>query len=402
MGSDVIKGFSFSAVEAAVKKPGRLDLGLIHSAVPAEAVGFFTSNAIQAAPVKISRKRLAQGRLQAIIVNSGNANACTGEQGLLDAEAMTELAARGLGIDRELVAVCSTGVIGRPLPLDRIQAQGQALIKALSPQGLDSLARAIMTTDTVPKTSLVKMDLGGTPAVLAGVAKGAGMIHPMLEAEPHATMLVFLMTDAAVASAALREALNDALPASFHGITIDGDTSTNDSLILMANGLAGNARIEDFGSPGGSAFYGAVGKVCRDLARQLVADAEGGTKVVNIKVKGCGSDMEADMVVMAIALSPLCKTAFFGADPNWGRIIAAAGYSGARVEEDKVRIGFDQVIVFDRGRAADEETLKRAEMVLKQPEFSVTVDLGLGDFGREFTTSDLSVDYVRINSEYTT
>ncbi len=398
----MIKGFSFSAVEAAIKKPGRTDLGLIHSAVPASAVGFFTSNAIQAAPVKVSRTRLASGRLQAVIVNSGNANACTGPQGLTHAEGMARIAARGLGIDEELVAVCSTGVIGRPLPLDRIEAQGQTLVESLSPDGLDGLARAIMTTDTVPKTSTVRMNLEGTEAVLTGVAKGSGMIHPMMEAAPQATMLVFLMTDAEVRPSALREALDDVLPASFHGITVDGDTSTNDTLLFMANGLAGGPAIEDFGSPGGSIFYGAVGKVCRDLARQLVADAEGGTKVVTIKARGCGSEMEADLVVMAVALSPLCKTAFFGADPNWGRIICAAGYSGARVEEDKVRIGFDEVVVFDKGRVADGETLKRAEEILKKPSFSVTIDLNMGDSERDFTTSDLSTDYVRINAEYTT
>ena len=402
MDLDIVKGFTFSAVEAAIKKPGRLDLGLIHSSVPAKAVGFFTSNAIQAAPVKISRKRLASGLLQSVVVNSGNANACTGEQGLAHAEAMASLAARGLGIDEKLVAVCSTGVIGRPLPIERIQAQGQALVKGLSPSRLDDLARAIMTTDTVPKTSMARMDLDGTEAVLVGTAKGAGMIHPNLEAEPQATMLAFLMTDAAVSAKALREAMDDALPQSFHGITIDGDTSTNDTLLLMANGLAGNPEIEDFGSPGGSAFYQAVGQVCRDLAWQLVADAEGGTKVVTVQARGCGSEMEADMVVMAVALSPLCKTAFFGADPNWGRIIAAAGYSGARVEEEKVRIGFDEVIVFDRGKVADEAVLTQAEEVLKRPSFKILVDLGMGEFRRDFVTSDMSVDYVRINSEYTT
>jgi len=404
----MVKGFSFSAVEAGVKKPGRLDLGLIFSEKPAAAAGFFTTNAVQAAPVLLSRPKLASGRLQAVIVNSGNANACTGPKGMADAEKMAGLAARGLKIDPGLVAVCSTGVIGRPLPLDRITAAAPRLIEELSPDGLGSLARAIMTTDKVPKIATVELDLAGRPAGLVGVAKGSGMIHPMLEPAaqdearglPQATMLVFLMTDAPVAPFALREALSDALPASFHSITVDGDTSTNDSLIIMANGAAGGPVIEDFGSPGGSAFYGAVGRVCRDLALQLVADADGGTKVVTLLAKGAGSEMEADMAVMAVALSPLCKTAFFGADPNWGRILVAAGSSGARVETDKVEISFDGVTVFAQGLPADQRTLAAAEEVLKKPAFKVTIDLKAGDFEREFITSDLSLDYVRINSKY--
>lgn len=406
----MLKGFSFSAVEAAIAQPDRPDLGLIYSDRPAAATGFFTSNSVKAAPVLVSEAKLASARLQAVIINSGNANSCTGTQGMADAEEMADLAAQGLGIDPGLVAVCSTGIIGRPLPMGRIAAAAPRLVPGLRPDGVDSLARAIMTTDTVPKTVRAELDLAGRPAGLVGVAKGSGMIHPMLEpaqegeppGQPQATMLAFLMTDAKVSAFALREALSDALPSSFHSITVDGDTSTNDSLIMMANGAAGGPEIQDFGSPGGSAFYAAVGRVCRDLALQLVADAEGGTKVVTIVAKGAGSEMEADMVVMAVALSPLCKTAFYGADPNWGRIMVAAGSSGARVETDKVEISFDGVKVFAQGLPADQQTLAAAEEVLKNPAFKVTIDLKAGEFEREFITSDLSPEYVRINSKYTT
>lgn len=401
----MVKGFKFGAVEAGIKYENRLDLGLIHSEVPANAIGFFTTNEIKAAPVKVSQPRLAGGWLQSVIVNSGNANACTGPQGLEDAETMIRETAQGLGVDPSLVAVCSTGVIGRPMPMTKLNSALPGLIKGLSTDGLDDLARAIMTTDTVPKISVAEMDLDGKPATLAGICKGSGMIHPNLEPVqgarlPEATMLAFLMTDAAIAPGALQEAMADVLPSSFHGLTIDGDTSTNDTLLLMANGAAGNVAIENYGSPGGSDFYGAVRKVCIDLAEQLVADAEGGTKVVTIRVLGAGSEMEADMVVMAIALSPLCKTAFFGQDPNWGRIICAAGYSGARVDEDQIEILFDDVPVFAQGMPTNRET--EAEAVMAKEAFTVTVNLNMGTDQREFKTSDLSLDYVRINSEYTT
>jgi len=393
----MVKGFLFSAARAGIKYEDRLDLGLIYSKVPATAAGVFTTNRVKAAPVIITQPRVAGGRLQAIIVNSGNANACNGPKGLKDAERMADLAAGRLGLEPGLVGVCSTGVIGRRLSIERIEAALPALVAGLGPDRLDDLAQAIMTTDTRPKKVELSLDLDGTRATLAGVAKGAGMIHPDL-----ATLIVFLVTDAQVAAGALAESLTQALPRSFHGLTIDGDTSTNDSVILLANSASGGPLIEGQDSPGGPAFYAAVKQACRELALMIVADAEGGTKVVMIKVKGAGSEREGEMVARAIALSPLCKTAFFGADPNWGRIICAAGYSGARFDPERVDIFFGQAQVCADGQATGPEALAQAEEVMKDDEFSLIVDLKAGSAEQEIVTSDLSLDYVRINAEYTT
>ncbi len=393
----MVKGFKFSAVEAAIKHPGRLDLGLIYSETPAAAAGLFTTNTVQAAPVVLTRPRLEDGLLQAVVVNSGNANACMGRRGLDDAARMSRAVSESLGIDDGLVGVCSTGVIGRPLPVERIEAAAAGLVESLRADGLDDLARAIMTTDTRPKTASVTVDLEGHPAAIVGVAKGSGMIHPNL-----ATMLVFLMTDAKATATALKTALDECLPESFHAISVDGDTSTNDTLLFLANGAAEGPEVHGMWGPAGQAFFAGVAEVCRDLAVQIVADAEGGTKVITIHVKGAASQMEAEMVVLSIALSPLCKTAFYGADPNWGRIICAAGYSGARLDPDKVDISFEEATVCKNGRYAGDEALKRAEEIMKRDAFTVTVDLKQGAEERRFITSDLSVEYVRINSEYTT
>ena len=393
----MLKGFRFGAVAAEIKYKDRLDLTLIASDKPAAAVAKYTGNSVQAAPVILSTERTAGNRLQAVVVNAGNANACTGQQGLADARKMTQLAAAGLGIDENLIAVCSTGVIGRPMPMDRVEAAFPGLLAKLDPNGADDAARAIMTTDTAPKKIELEMDLDGTKATLVGLAKGSGMIHPNM-----ATMLVFLLTDAAVGPHAMNEALSDAMPHSFHGMSVDGDTSTNDSLIFMANGAAGNEEIKDFASPGGAAFYAAVDRACRELADMILDDAEGGTKVVTIDVRGAGSEMEADMVAIAIACSPLCKTAFFGADPNWGRIICAAGYSGARVETDKVDIYINEAHVCNKGLDGGEAELAKAEAAMKEPRFTVRIDLDQGPFDRIFKTTDLSYDYVKINADYTT
>jgi len=391
------QGFLYSAVEAAIKKPGRLDLALIYSERPSQSAAVFTTNSVKAWPVILTQERAAQGRLQAVVANSGNANACTGPIGREHAARMTELVAQGLGLDPELIGVCSTGVIGRPMPIERIEAVAPALVQGLSPDGADRVARAIMTTDTRPKKVELTLDLEGTPAKLLGLAKGSGMIHPNM-----ATMLVFLMTDAQVTATALKGALQDALPTSFHAITVDGDTSTNDSVILMANGAAGGPEIHGVFTPAGRTFSAAVEQVCRELAQMLVADAEGGTKAVTIRVKGAQTEMEADMVALSVALSPLCKTAFFGGDPNWGRIICAVGYSGARIEPDEVDIFFDDQAVCLNGAAVGGGAVAAAEEVMRRPSFTVTIDLKQGQAEKSFTTSDLSYDYVKINAEYTT
>jgi len=398
----MLKGFLFSAVEAAIKQPGRLDLGLVYSDRPTKACGLFTTNTVKAAPVLLTAPKAAKGEIQAVVVNSGNANACTGPQGLVHAQSMAAQTARALKLDQDKVGVCSTGVIGRPMPLERIEAAIPGLVEGLSPDGLEDFSRAIMTTDTVPKVVSLERNLDGRQATLVGVAKGAGMIHPNLALPPQATMLVFLMTDAPAAAPVLKASLEEAMPASFHGITIDGDTSTNDSIIFMANGAAGGPEIEDPSSPAGRTFFASVKEVCQELAMKIVADAEGGTKVVTIHVKGAASESEAGQAATAIALSPLCKTAFFGADPNWGRIIAAAGRSGARFDPEKVDIFIDDAAVCVEGGAAGAEAVAGAEKTMKGERFTVTVDLKAGQSERVLTTSDLSIDYVKINAEYTT
>jgi glutamate N-acetyltransferase/amino-acid N-acetyltransferase len=391
-----IKGFKFSAVEAAVKKPGRLDLALIFSEVPAAVAAVYTTNRVKAAPVLLSMERTAGGKARALVVNSGNANACTGQQGMADAVETAALVAAGLGIREELVLVASTGVIGKPLPMERIRVAVPGLVKGLSRTGMDGIAAAIMTTDTFPKTETVAGEVGGTTYTIAGVAKGAGMIMPNM-----ATMLSFLVTDAEVDPGLLRRLFREAVDSSFNVITIDGDTSTNDTALLMANGTAGNPVIRE-GTPEAGIFAGLLRQVLVSLARQIVRDGEGATKLVEIRVRGALSDAEAKRAAMAVANSLLVKTAFFGQDANWGRILAAVGYSGAEVDQDRVSLFFDDVRMVKDGVFAGGDAELRGTEVLRKREFGVTVDLCLGDGSATVYTSDLSHEYVSINADYRT
>lgn len=391
-----IKGFSFTAVEAAIKKPGRLDLALILSDVPAVTAAVFTTNRVKAAPVLLSMERVADGVSRALVVNSGNANACTGSLGMTDAVESARLVADCAGIAEDQVLVASTGVIGKALPMDRIRAAVPGLFVPSAVSGLDSLAKAIMTTDTFPKAESAVGDAGGVSYAIAGVAKGSGMIMPNM-----ATMLSFLVTDAAVDPAFLKVIFREAVDSSFNIISIDGDTSTNDTALIMANGMAGNPTIMP-GTAEAERFASALRGVLLSLARMIVRDGEGATKFVEIRLRGACSAADAKQAAMAIANSLLVKTAFFGQDANWGRIVAAVGYSGAEVDQDLVSLWFDDVLMVRNGVFVGGDAEERGTEVLRKQAFSVTVDLGLGDGGATVYTSDLSHEYVSINADYRT
>jgi len=391
-----IKGFKFSAVEAAVKKPGRLDLGLIFSEMPAAVAGVFTTNKVKAAPVLLGMERMKNGLCQAVVVNSGNANACTGPQGIEDARETARLVAEGLGIPDEAVQVSSTGVIGQPLPMERLRRAIPALIEGLGTGTFDDVARAIMTTDTFPKIEARNGVAGGIPYSIAGIAKGAGMIMPNM-----ATMLAFIVTDAAVEPAWLKKVFKEANDASFNIISVDGDTSTNDTALIMANGMAGNPQIKA-GTPDADSFVLHLTDVLLALAKQIVKDGEGATKLVEITINGARSGADAKRAAMAVANSLLVKTAFFGQDANWGRILAAVGYSGAEVDPDKAELFFDDVQMVKNGIFVGGDAEARGTEVLRKKEFAVTVNLKLGEGISTVYTSDLSYDYVKINADYRT
>lgn len=391
-----IKGFQFSAVEAAIKKPGRKDLALIFSEVPATACSVFTTNAVKAAPVLLSAKHIKKGMAQALVVNSGNANACTGEHGMLAALETSRLTAEGLGIPDELVQVSSTGVIGVQMPMDRLRTAIPGLVEGLSSGTLDEVAEAIMTTDTFPKMEARSGQAGGFNYTVAGIAKGAGMIMPNM-----ATMLSFIITDAAVDPAFLDNSFRCAVDTSFNAITVDGDMSTNDTCLIMANGMANNPTIKP-GTPEAENFKALLHDVLLSLAKQIVKDGEGATKFVEVRVTGARNDADAKRAALAIANSSLVKTAFFGQDANWGRIFAAVGYSGAEVDQSSLSLSFDDVIMATKGIFAGGDTEARGTEVLKKREFTVTVDLGLGSGTTTVYTSDLSHEYVSINADYRT
>lgn len=391
-----VKGFQFSAVEAAIKKPGRLDLALIFSEVPARVAAVFTTNQVKAAPVLISQERTKGGACRAILVNSGNANACTGDQGMADALESGRRTSETLGIADEELLIASTGVIGQTLPMDRLNRGIQPLVDGLSQGTIDQVAQAIMTTDTFAKLEGTTGEAGGVTYGITGIAKGAGMIQPNM-----ATMLAFLVTDANVEPTFLRTAFRDAVDGSFNAITVDGDTSTNDTALLMANGAAENPLILP-GTPEGDQFVALLGEILLSLAKMIVRDGEGATKFVEIKVQGAASSTDAKKGALAIANSLLVKTAFFGQDANWGRIIAAVGYSGCKLDQSRVAISFDDVLMARNGIFAGGDAEAAGTEVLKRKEFTVTVDLGIGTAAATVYTSDLSYDYVRINADYRT
>ena len=386
------RGFVAGAVAAGVKQPGasRLDVAVIAStAEHCHAAAIFTTNQVIAAPCVLTRKHAGRGHLRGIVVNSGNANACTGLQGERDALAMAEAAAALLRVPTEQIAVASTGVIGVAMPMERIvPAIGRV---TLSGSGWDDASRAIMTTDTRPKVAQREVPLSGGAVRIGGIAKGAGMIHPNM-----ATLLAFVTTDAHIDSDALRPMLRSAADESFNAISVDGDTSTNDTLIVLANGASG-VRV---GAQDGPAFVDALSAVCVELARGIVADGEGVTKVFEVLVRRAASESDARAAARTVTTSNLVKTAIHGADPNWGRIIAAAGRSGAKVDAAKASIRVGGVAVFEQGepRRVDAGMVRAA---LSQPDIQIELDLGLGDSTARAWGTDLSAEYVRINADYT-
>ena len=392
MKANAVRGYRASGVAAGIKKKDQKDLGLIISDVPANVAGVFTQNRVQAAPVVLDQQRVKSGLCQAIIVNSGNANCCTGRKGMQDAEAMARLTAQALNIGEEQVLVASTGVIGAPLPIDRIEAAIPDLVAATTPHGLSDFAEAILTTDTAPKMVSIQDEIEGRSFFVTGIAKGAGMIRPNM-----ATLLGFVISDIQAPAGLLQQMLVTAVDKSFNRITVDGDTSTNDTVLLMANGQSG-VSIQDMDQQ--AVFQRALDDVMTRLAKMLIRDAEGATKLVEITVKGASSDEDARAVAETIAHSNLVKTALFGEDANWGRILAAAGRAGVAIVSEHIDIYFDDVQMVKGGSGCGATAEMQATDILRKPEFGITVDLHQGEHQSAMITCDFSIDYVKINADY--
>jgi glutamate N-acetyltransferase / amino-acid N-acetyltransferase len=389
-----VRGFRFAGVSAGLRtEPERKDLGAIVADAPVAAAGVFTTSKVKAAPVVVAQEYLRRGKLQAVAVNSGSANCFTGKAGIKLARDSCAALATAIGCTPNLVVPCSTGVIGRQYDLEKYRAGIIEAENSLAPDGLEDFARAIMTTDTHPKMASASIRSGDGEITVAGCAKGAGMIEPKM-----ATMLAFIVTDAAAPAALLRAILKRVLPESFNAITVDGDMSTNDTLLLMASAAAGNRplagrTLRDFES--------AVGGVAEALAHELVRDGEGATKLVTVEVRGARRPSEAETIARAIANSPLVKTAFFGSDPNFGRIAMAVGKSGVPFDLDRLEVSLAGIRIASRG-ALQADALPAAGAKMKERQFDLVVDLKLGKAKARILTCDLSFEYVKINAEYTT
>jgi glutamate N-acetyltransferase/amino-acid N-acetyltransferase len=389
-----VPGFLASAVCAGLNKDGHLDLSLILSQKEAVGAGVFTTNQVKAAPVLLSQERIKNRFLRAVIANTGYANACTGTQGLNDAIETADTVAKGLGIHPEETVVASTGVIGAYLPLDRIKKAIPNLIKNLSPHGFQSVAEALMTTDSFPKMSYFEGNAGGYPFHLLGLAKGAGMIMPNM-----ATMLSFLLTDIYIDSQTLWPIFRSAADRTFNRITVDGETSTNDMVLIMANGVAGNTSLDRSDI---REFERGLTDVMLELAHMIAKDGEGATKVVIIEVDGAATKDDANTAARAVGNSNLVKTAIFGQEPNWGRIMAAIGRSGIKMEENKVRIWIDGIKIVDGGVMTSEKQEREAAEKMKKEQLTITIQLNQGKWKDRIVTCDLTYDYIRINAGYRT
>jgi glutamate N-acetyltransferase/amino-acid N-acetyltransferase len=388
------KGFLFSTAEAAIKKPGRKDIALIISDVDAAIAGTFTTNTVKAAPVKVCMNKIKSGKGRVVVLNSGNANACTGTQGTKDAYQIISHISKHLKIKSSLIYPCSTGVIGTPLPMERILPSLPVLTRNAGSFSLEDVAKAIMTTDTFPKMVTKKIKMGNTVGTLSGICKGAGMIAPNM-----ATMLCCILTDIAIEQKTLHKVLKNAVDKSFNRITIDGDMSTNDTVLMMANGMLGNGLLT-----GKSVFLNSLQRALDDLtcelAKLVVKDGEGATKFIEVYVKGTRNEPDAARAALSIANSSLVKTAIYGNDANWGRIMAALGYSGIAFKEERTDIYFNNIKVVKGGQANNKD--REATEALQAKDIKITVDLHAGSSSSKVLTCDLTEEYIRINAEYRT
>jgi glutamate N-acetyltransferase / amino-acid N-acetyltransferase len=395
-GITAVPGILAGGVAAGIKPSGKKDIALVYSSTPARMAAVFTTNQVKGAPVLVSMEHARGGAAQAILASSGCSNVCTGERGIKDAREMTKQVGDLLRIPPTHILIAATGVIGVPLPMDKIRAALPKLVKSLSPQGGRAAAEAIMTTDTRVKEAALRVDVNGRPVTMGGIAKGVGMIEPHM-----ATMFCFIATDAVVARAALTGVVRRSVDRSFNRITVDSDQSTSDTVAVLANGLAENAPLEA-GGRGLRQFSAALDALMAKLARMLVADGEGATKLVAITVRGAASRRDALTAARSVANSPLVKTAINGQDPNWGRLMMALGKSAARVEQEKVAIAFNDEKVVERGMLREGVRLDRVREIMGGAEYEVVIDLGLGRSEERVWTCDLSEEYVRINGKYTT
>ena len=386
---------AFTAGASALPGDQREDLTVFASEHLCDAGGVFTTNRVKSASVVIDQLHLKGNRVRALVVCSGNANACTGAQGFRDALQMAKLTADRLDLDPNQVLVGTTGVIGRYLPMDAVKRGIAEACASLDADGGEAAARAIMTTDTVPKACAIQFELGGVPVRVGGMTKGSGMIHPNM-----ATMLAYVTTDAAVERGWVAATVKRIADRSFNQLTVDGDSSTNDTFLVVANGAAGNPPVRP-GTPESDALEEAILEVARELARRIARDGEGATKLLTVRVVGAPDDHQARLAARAVASSSLVKTAVHGADPNWGRIVCALGYSGSDVAVDRLTVSVAGVTVFTAGSGVevDLEAVRRA---FEQPEIEIVAELGLGEGMAEAWGCDLSADYVRINADYTT
>ncbi|MDI6726704.1 MAG: bifunctional glutamate N-acetyltransferase/amino-acid acetyltransferase ArgJ [Smithellaceae bacterium] len=390
-----VPGILANGISVGIKKNGGKDLALIYSERPAVADGVFTTNVFKAAPVLLDMERIKKGRAQAILINSGNANAATGDEGYANARAMSKFASEQMGIDDDLVMVSSTGVIGEPLPIGKIREGAARLVQGLHPQGLVMAQEAIMTTDRFPKMALQKAHVGGMEVTICGLAKGAGMIEPNM-----ATMLSYIITDVAIDQSLLKRIFRQGVEKTYNAISVDGCMSTNDTVLIMANGCAGNRTISSMGRDAlefGEKLY----LVMSELSKSIVRDGEGATKVIQILIRNARSRKEAKSLAYAIANSNLVKTAFYGGDPNWGRIISAVGSIGIDLPAIRVEVALEGIPIFRAGKGIAENE-ERIAAIMSRDEIKVELNVNMGDKEFSMFTSDLTFDYVKINSHYRT
>ena len=389
------QGFKAAGVRAGIKKNGNLDVAVIYTEKEAAVAGVFTKNLVAAAPVHLSKIVVGTGTAHAVVANAGCANACTGEQGIRDAEKTAEIAAKELNCRADDVIVASTGLIGSNLPMEKMENGIKAAVKELSREGSVNAGNAIITTDTYSKACATEVEIGGVEVRFGAIAKGSGMIRPDM-----ATMLCFITTDADIDQKLLQEALSDANELSFNMISVDGDMSTNDSVVVLANGAAGNKKIVSRDADY-QKFYETLKNICTEIAKRIAADGEGATKFITVNVTGAESFSDAKQVAMAIANSPLCKTMFFGEDPNAGRVICAVGYSGVKIIPEKVAINFGGLTVYEKGLVT-KFNVDAMKKILAAHDITVNIELGQGNSSATVYTCDLSYRYVAINSEYST